>query len=482
MSRLRGGMWTGAALLVFLLASWRYFASAHEPWDNSIESYNNGFYIGQIVRNFDRVGWRQLRGEPVLSYVPGDGEALVRQYLHHPPFYSWLLHAATRPGGLSEYTLRLPSILATLLTAALIWGFVRRRSGDVPALFALLCYLGCPFILRYGDMVNYEAICSLLTLAAALACLRPKSEWRVAALVFLAVAIDWQGAFALASVAILRVGRNPRAWMRSVWLPAAAAFMSAGVSVLCFTYWRFGEGSASDETFRLATSSLFGIETPLLWWTNQAGFLFLQIGAPLVALSVWGMFARATSSVSHRSLAHWRLIPALVAPGFLNVFLFRRHSFEHPYWWQYSVAGFAIGAALGWAQIYRRWPRPALVIAALMLLVQLALVVRDQDQEHVSLLPRAAAANALFEPDDLMIRPDGFGPEAYYYDFWSYDEARSPTMLVALHRAYKQGRVSVRKIVYVLPRKVAEAHPELKATLDSFVSPRKIDSFFVYEW
>jgi 4-amino-4-deoxy-L-arabinose transferase-like glycosyltransferase len=125
-------------------------------------------------------------------------------FLEHPPLFYAVLGAFVRQLGASEGVARLPSAIASLLTALLVFSLARRvadRSAGLPALFALV---GIAAYARYSHRVLVDPLLMLFAMAGYYAYVRAV----------------WGNAAAGA--------RETRGWLIAVYLAAALAFWVKG--------------------------------------------------------------------------------------------------------------------------------------------------------------------------------------------------------------------------------------------------------------
>lgn len=91
---------------------------------------------------------------------------LDRMFLYKPPLLYWLSGLAVKLFGVSAWALRLPSILAAALTAALVFAWVRVEGGWVRAGMAAAFLLASPLFLELGRRNMTDALITLTIVAA----------------------------------------------------------------------------------------------------------------------------------------------------------------------------------------------------------------------------------------------------------------------------------------------------------------------------
>jgi 4-amino-4-deoxy-L-arabinose transferase-like glycosyltransferase len=136
-----------------------------------------------------------------------------RPYLAKPPLFFWLVAAcASLAGGVDEAATRLPSVLATLLTALAVYWVGRRVAGPRAALFAAPLFLCTIVVFEKGGLGELEAV---LTLS-----------------VFLGLALLWRGS-AGDRVALLGSGLFIAAAMLTKGPPVLVFYLAALVGIVC---------------------------------------------------------------------------------------------------------------------------------------------------------------------------------------------------------------------------------------------------------
>lgn len=145
-----------------------------------------------------RVAWEMAHGGGLL--VPRL-QGVV--YTSRPPLANWLIvGAAALRGQFDLFSARAPSLLATLLSAWMVYAYCRAFVSPSSAWVAGLAYLSCWKVLELGRLAETEAVLALWTGAALLA-------WHAAyARGWPSIAI-WTIGYGLAGLAALTKGLQP---------------------------------------------------------------------------------------------------------------------------------------------------------------------------------------------------------------------------------------------------------------------------------
>ncbi|MFM7737133.1 MAG: glycosyltransferase family 39 protein [Alphaproteobacteria bacterium] len=113
----------------------------------------------------------EARHAAVAREMAREGRLLVPSLYGEPyydkpsPYYLLLRAARHLPLG-TEAALRIPSVVATLATAALLFGFARRRTGALAASVGTAIFLACPLVVVLGRFADQDAPLSALLTAA----------------------------------------------------------------------------------------------------------------------------------------------------------------------------------------------------------------------------------------------------------------------------------------------------------------------------
>jgi 4-amino-4-deoxy-L-arabinose transferase-like glycosyltransferase len=194
---------------------------------------------------------RQLQGEEGRRAIPAremleSGDYVLptiwgRPYLNKPPAYFWCVAGfATLTGSVDEASTRLPSVVATLLSALLVYGFGRGAFGERAGLLAGLSFLVTLAILGKGTLGEIEAVfvlasfgCTVLLWHAHRGSLAARLG--AAPLVAAALLLKGPAAFVFVAGAALGIAASGAGWRALVaprlWLPVALGTGLAGIWV-----------------------------------------------------------------------------------------------------------------------------------------------------------------------------------------------------------------------------------------------------------
>ena len=506
------------AALLGVLSLLRFVPIVDDPWDMSLASTNASYYMAPMLKVWHRIGFVEMRGEPVLYALPSTPR-YKEAYHHHPPLYPWTLYATTRLLGMSERGLRALSIVAISFATFLFVLLVARFGGLRRASLAGAAFLLAPMTLFFGWMPNPES----LTLAAILLTLLAhdllRGRRRLAYLPVhlcyaLACLCDWQGAFAGPAIVLIELLRRDGRRLLRALLLAPTALSCIAATLLIFGWWQddLAAGFSGIRTLSESSQAGLGLDLPD-WWRSQGRFLRDLYGPVLLGLATLGAL---------RSLlcpdACGRLLIALLCVGVLNVLVFRGHAFHHDFWWFYAAPGLALGAAVGAECLLRRAElrlvasaiagglialqvglhpvglillplamflvamvlriqRPGLELGALVLLLVISSVQAHRDfyipRNHYDFRRMSTELIAGISekldrpigPRDLLFRSDRYGHESFYFRCWHLNEIQSPNMLVGLRTFMAHDSIDIDRGIGVFSTLDEKRFPELMASL-----------------
>lgn len=100
-------------------------------------------------------------------------------YLDKPVVYFWLVAAAFRLAGVTEWAARFPSALMALATLLLTWFLARRMFGDSAGLRAGIILATCPLVMAFARLVIFDmTLVFLVTVAMVCFWLEQASDFR----------------------------------------------------------------------------------------------------------------------------------------------------------------------------------------------------------------------------------------------------------------------------------------------------------------
>jgi hypothetical protein len=355
------GWWVLVLLAVYAAGLTQQVTS---PW-GGMHDWNGAFY-SQLARNLLRYPVDVHRGMGVLA-VGADVPPIEERglYSHHPPGLVWLVAGAFRLFGESEAVARAVPIAASLAAFWMLIVLTVRRWGRETAMCAGLLYALMPMSVYFGRMVNHEAVCLCLMLAAVLAWQaatdrapdrKPTGVYFLAAwgtAVAALIWIDWVGVV-FAGLFCIRATlcRDRQGHHRGRLAFAWALPIGAAAGMLCHLV-DAGLDGQWDRLWAIFVSRRVSDITPAdrVAWNHLLGNLTWPVLALAVlgaASDVAGRFRRQTSAQEppdrSSAAAGWGLC-VIALTGLIWVALFWRLFKIHNYWMFYLGPWVGLSAA-----------------------------------------------------------------------------------------------------------------------------------------
>lgn len=178
-------------------------------------------------------------------------EVLGHGFVEKPPMLFWLIAAAISLGGVSEWVVRAPTLLAALLGALLVEREARRRGGAQAGVLAAVAFLLSPYVFAAGGRAEPDLLVSVASFGAFLLWLESRGtertttapRWIATAVLLVATAL-LKGALPLAwfGIGACLVVVSGRRWRE---LPALA--LLGGIALSSFAAWAFVVYQPGDE-------------------------------------------------------------------------------------------------------------------------------------------------------------------------------------------------------------------------------------------
>ena len=183
----------GTAIGVFLM-----LRGIGQPWIGLGDG--DGALFSSVARNYIQFGVSALHGGQLVTFEE-ISQPFGSYYLHHPPLFPLLVAASFSIFGETETATRLVSVLATLLTAVLLFVIVRRVNGPRSGMLATFFFLTYPSTIVFGRKPGYEALSLFFVVLAVWLFQRYREQPKLLgrhllfAAIALATATDWPALF-----------------------------------------------------------------------------------------------------------------------------------------------------------------------------------------------------------------------------------------------------------------------------------------------
>lgn len=381
--------WIGAALIAVLLA----LLLAQDLGRPMIGLHSLGYaHDAWLARSHVQYGLGYTRGFDTFALGDPPPAEPVR-YLDHPVLFTLANALAMTLLGVNDASLRVANILASLVALALLLVLLRRLAGEATALLAGLFFAAVPVIAYYG--VNlwlyplaFLACLRYLDLAGVTTAREARADHRsrdataagprrrrlleLAAALFLAIQMSWEGFFFAAAIGLHYLGlcrqrgSRPERGLLAVLLLSPLASVAVNLAILAA-----GHGWDFVRLVELARLRMTSGEFRGLGW----GGWFMRLGEhaltnftlPLLALAVLYLLARLAgrwlerggepdaggrprpASALRRALSRVPPFPCFwlfALPPLLQAFLLRGMLPAHAWWERPFAPLLAIAAAL----------------------------------------------------------------------------------------------------------------------------------------
>jgi 4-amino-4-deoxy-L-arabinose transferase-like glycosyltransferase len=304
-------------------------------------------------------------------------EVLGVGFVEKPPLPYWLSSISIWiMGGASEWAVRLPPLLATLLGALLVERVARREAGQLAGFIASIAFLTSPFIFTKGARGEPDLLVTVFSFAAFMVWLETRESagsarlrgWAIAGLLLMATALC-KGPQPLAyfgiGAGLLALG--DRRWRELPELAALGLFSIGAVALWSALVFEPGDGGTWRQQMRAD-----GWPALLPYLGNVGRF----IGETAAEMMPWLVLALPAMSARwrHRHGIGDRVARAMTfyALGCTALLAFWPHA-ESRYAMP-ALCGVAVLAGLGGAALWRQGP--AWAGRAVTLLLAIAILAR----------------------------------------------------------------------------------------------------------
>lgn len=237
------------------------------------------------------------RDEALYGYwarliADGRDPLLLTPWIDKPPLVLYLLAGSLRAFGVSEWALRLPGMVASVLTVAAVFGFARAAYGSRTAFLAAALIAASPFAILFAPTAFTDPWLTLWLVLAAWAALAGR-PFPAGLALGLAVASKQQGVLGVPLVAALLIVPARQGASASLRAHASRFLRLALGFALIFgpvTYWDSLRWTNRPSFWDRSLATYGGLYlAPLaqwpargLEWARQLGYLF---GAPALSAS-----------------------------------------------------------------------------------------------------------------------------------------------------------------------------------------------------
>jgi hypothetical protein len=459
-----------------------------DPW--SSRGFKSAFAWAccSPARNLAEDGLLSTGGMPYFYRLRlADGSFETAWYANHPALTIDLTAASLVLFGKHEWAARLPWFLASLWSLVAGWRLLRLVYGERVALLGTWFLAVVPLAADHGSL----AWCDYALLGLTAVMFRRYWLWlgdgrRAHLLAGAGCALaggllDWPMHFSVAALGVhaLILGvsrwRRWRALLPLLSLPAASVLAVGihGLQMLAVMGWGRSVGDAGRTTSWLMTGYL----GPLAFARIQLEHLTSDLTPPLAVLLVLALAQLCLRALRRAPRAGDGLALALCLPGLFYVLAFPVRSFNHDFFWELGLLGFASLAGVELAHWHGRLAarRPRLAAGgglALLLLASLwcARAVVGKWRAERDDLPRAlaghpAVAPAAGDPEAVLLVAPGEGLLLSWYSAAPVVGPFTNAESLEQGRAHLDERLEPGRAVYFLM--TASVFAELRPTYEA---------------
>lgn len=365
--------WLCAALIALLAAATlsrditRPFAGLHS-WGES--------HAAWVARSHINYGLNYTKGFDTFA-LGNPPEVEPTYYLDHPQMRTWLDSIAMLIIGTNELAIRLPNLIATLLTILIfikiLRGLTDKRvallAGFFFAIFPLTGYFGVWGVSTWLTPTALLAIWYYLVVIGALSngpAPKPTHKWILAVLLFLILQMSWEGFFFALAIGVHFVCRHikrrqfPDRLILGILIVAPLSslaldfiILSAGRGwnfneIIEIAKWRAKHGEIPDlnwarwfELFRIHAVTNFGVPALVI------AILYFTFGQLYVILT-----ATQTAELKNKYKYKFPQFWLFTLPAVFQLFILRGALVPHQYWERPIAFPIAIALALAVMMVY----------------------------------------------------------------------------------------------------------------------------------
>lgn len=448
--------WSAIALLLSLA---RHAPLAGRVFDRGIADSNGSRFAAAVQRGYAHHGFWALRGEPLLTPLPGRAhEDRGEPYYNHPPLFHWLERAAVCLFGRGEAGLRVLPILCTALVAALLAWLAGRNAGAPGAAAAALLFASLPMATIMGCSPDFESPTLLACLIAVLLTKKIASQsggirrrhlvtlgsvWTVCAM------LEWPAAF-VALGAVLGLGLHTRARLPL----GAAVLLGTGIGFaidLALVVWWSGSFAEAMQRLTFAYDTTARVSGPLAALAAQPTFFVTMHGWPVglaagIALT-WTCLRALRRRVGSSALAEQMRCWGVAY--LLYVLAFPDRAISHESWSYYFLPAATLAIAIPGGRLWqrgRRW-------TASLILLACCIAGWTESRAYFATqaaLPREAAAwlhGHGYGGETLLISAAHLHREYHYLEPWTVDRRSAPAFRIQALETFCAGDYALDRVL-----------------------------------
>jgi hypothetical protein len=469
------------------------FASEGMPTELAI-------YCELMSQPWDELGFGATLGMPMLSPV-GDTVAERHPYIHHPAAGFWPNYAGRTLLGKSEEGYRIFPVVATGLSALLLYLVVSTLAGAFFAFLVSLLFLVSPQIQLYGAMPNsepYTLLCALVLVVLYLRYRTEPSRKRLLALLvwfLIGSQVDWQFYFMAPGIWVAEsIAPRGERHLKPLLLLLPAGILGF-LLVIAHMWLAVGSIEIVATQIKEAVSATQQalVEDPGA--DSSGGFLATQarnfrnnFGTSWAVIVPCALLALlAFRRWRHDDLT--RVGVACLAAGVVTVTIFNRQAAGHEYFWNFAAAGCPVLVVQGGRLLLSPWEagpssgsRGRLVLATLLVAVSALTLWGTWDRKQAFEREQFAGIEQIDRAIDELVgtRVCLSTPDEHLRCAMLYSRHRWAPPLVWPEQIRKilsvrdEGRAGFEKLVIILTEASRKTWPEFCSYLEQEARTRSI--------
>lgn len=382
------------------------------PWNGYGDS--DGALFASMARNYLQFGILELKFGQLVTYEAISTPVGIH-YLHHPPLFPLLSSLTMTLFGDSEFSVRLVSVVATLLTALTLYLLTARALGRQGGLLCAFFFLAYPSTIIFGRKPGYEALTLFLIVLGLWLYVRYREKpggLRLAAMLAALAAgalSDWAAYLLPAALLLLQLTRHRSAQTDWALLGGLVLVPSMVLGAFLYSIYLVDPASVMDLVHQgLAYAGLFSPDGAVVANIKEARIEFtlqeyvfrlvknLDSGFGLMALLLAAVGAVLVRP--HHEVRDYGLVLAFTSV--VTMVVFWRSLYFHLWWLQLLAAPLALMSAVAvQALVKSTAPHfkpgsgrgPLLLLLAVLIPVGIGMIynVRALASEQIRVLPES---------------------------------------------------------------------------------------------
>lgn len=344
----------------------------------------NGARYGNIARNYLRYGLISTK----MGQVENSGIVNVNEFeyfTHYPPILPLLISLSYKIFGISEWSTRLVTTLATSATLVLVFLIGKKLFDFITGLFSSILLLATPQVLYFGKNPVHEPLVVMFVLLAFMGYLE-KKRWIFYFGLVASEMTTWAGYFIVVGLtisALIKRDLDELRKLRIVWIVSVLVFLLHIAHTYLITGSLVGgdligvflQRSAISESLQVEGLNFFNYLHRLrLWISNLYSF-------PLILLSIFGFIL-----ILKQSLQKGIYILSLLIFGSTYFLLFPNSSYIHNYLTFYLLPFIGLSAGVA---VDKLWKMKSISVLRYMIPVLIIFIIFFERLEYLQALRRS---------------------------------------------------------------------------------------------